>query len=215
MIGLSPWHGIPAPRMTRRRLLRCAAALFAGASLSTMPGSPSFADADAQWARLQRGLSQKSMAGCRKAADRVMLRLGTLLKGPQWESQLIKAIADELKRADAYPSHPPRLEPGCAEALRGEAESASSSPGAVGAGIGAAAAATATLPGLGTVIAAVLMAVAAVVMILVYIMTTAKQQQAAEKEHEEQTAKVKKLQKRVADELERRDDCTLFGKKPV
>jgi hypothetical protein len=56
--------------------------------------------------------------------------------------------------------------------------------------------------------------IAAVVMILAYIMTTLKEQQAAEKEHEEQTAKVKKLQERVADELERKDDCTLFGKKP-
>ena len=212
---------LPATRLgrsvvhdTRRRFLRCVAACLAGSLMSAMPGRVSLADSDAQWARLQRGLSQKSIADCRKVADRLVPRLGELLKGPQWEGQLIKAIADELKRAKAYPIHPPPPGPGCAEALRGEAGSTSSSAGAVDAGIGVAAAATATLPGVGAVIAAVLMMIAAVVMIIAYIMTTLKEQQAAEKEHEEQTAKVKKLQERVTDELERRDDCTLFGKKP-
>ncbi len=89
---------------TRRRFLSCASALFAGTVVATIPVRWSFADADAQWARLQRGLSQKSMADCRKVADRLVPRLGELLKGPQWESQFIKAIADELKRAKAIPT---------------------------------------------------------------------------------------------------------------
>ena len=70
------------------------------------------------------------------------------------------------------------------------------------------------MPGIGTVIAAVLLVVAAVIMIIAQIMTSGKEQQAADKEHEEQTAKVNKLQRRVTDEMERRDDCTLFAKKP-
>ena len=199
---------------TRRRFLSCASALLAGTVVATTPARWSLADSDAQWARLQRGLSQKSMADCRKVADRLVPRLGELLKGPQWEGQLIKAVADELKRAKAYPNHPPPPGSECAEALRGEAGSTSSSAGAVDAGIGVAAATTATLPGVGTVIAAVLLVIAAVIMIIAHTMTSSKEQQAAEKEHEEQTEKVKKLQRRVTDEMARRDDCILFGKKP-
>jgi len=199
---------------TRRRFLSCASALLAGTVVATIPTRWSFADTDVQWARLQRGLSQKSMADCRKVAERLRPRLGELLKGAQWEGQLVKAVADELKRAKAYPIHPPPPGPACAEALRGEAGSTSSSAGAIDAGVNAAAATTATLPGIGTVIAAVLLVVAAVIMIIAQTMTSGKEQQAADKEHEEQTAKVNKLQRRVTDEMERRDDCTLFAKKP-
>ncbi len=99
-------RGRPAVRnATRRRFLRCAAVLLAGTLISPPPGRISFAaDSDAQWARLQRGLSRETMAGCRKAADRLMPRLGALLKGPQWESQTFKAIADELKQAASIPT---------------------------------------------------------------------------------------------------------------
>ena len=51
-------------------------------------------------------------------------------------------------------------------------------------------------------------------MLIGQIMAKAKEDQAAAKEKEEQDAKVKKLQRRVTDEMERRDDCILFGKKP-
>jgi Na+-transporting methylmalonyl-CoA/oxaloacetate decarboxylase gamma subunit len=199
---------------TRRRFLSCASALLAGTVVATIPARWSFADTDAQWARLQRGLSQKSMAGCRKAADRLAPRLGALLKGPQWESQTFKAIADELKQAGVYPDHPPPLSPGCADALRGEASSTSSTTGSVDASLAAAATVVATLPGVGAVIAAVLAAIAAVLILIGQIIAKAKEDQAAAKEKEEQDAKVKKLQRRVTDEMERKDDCILFGKKP-
>ena len=214
-------RGRPAVRnATRRRFLRCAAALLAGTLISPPPGRISFAaDSDAQWARLQRGLSQQTMAGCRKAADRLMPRLGVLLKGPQWESQTFKAIADELKQAGVYPDHPPPRSPECAEAesLRGEA------------GLAVAAAVAATVPGVGPVIAAVLLVIAAVIILIGQIMAqaledqaaaidkdqaAAKKDQAAKKEKEEQATKIKKAQRRVTDEMARRDDCTLFGKKP-
>ena len=187
---------------------------------------------DAQWARLQRGLSQKSMAGCRKAADRLMPRLGALLKGPQWEGQTYKAIVDELKQAGVYPDRPPPLSPECAEAeaLRGEAASTSSSSGAVGAGLAVAAAAVATLPVVGPIIGAVLLLIAAVIILIGQIIAKAledqaaakegdqaaqkEKDQAAQKDKEEQATKVKKMQRRVTDEMARRDDCTLFGKKP-
>jgi hypothetical protein len=209
---------------TRRRVLRCAAVLFAGTLISPLPARISFADADAQWARLQRGLSQKSMAGCRKAADRLMPRLGGLLKGPQWEGQTYKAIVDELKQAGVYPDRPPPLSPDCAEAeaLRGEASSTSSSSGAVGAGLAVAAAAVAVLPVVGPIIGAVLLLIAAVIVLIGQIIAKALEDQAAakekdeaaQKEKEEQAAKIKKMQRRVTDEMARRDDCTLFGKKP-
>lgn len=172
------------------------------------------------------------MAGCRKAADRLIPRLGALLKGPQWESQTFKAIADELKQAGVYPDHPPPLSPECAEAeaLRGEAGSISSSPhGAVSAGTAVAAAVVATVPGVGPVIAAVLLLIAAVIILIGQIiakaledqaaakekdLAAAKKDQAAKKEKEEQATKIKKAQRRVTDEMARRDDCTLFGKKP-
>ena len=188
-----------------------------------MLGRISFAaDADAQWARLQRGLSPQTMAGCRKAADRLMPRLGALLKGPQWEAQMFKAVADELKQAGVYPDRPPPLSPDCAEDLRGEAGSTSSSAGAVDAAHAVAAATAAVVPGVGPVIAAVLMAIAAVIMIIGQIIAKALEDQAAakekdeaaQKEKEEQATKVKKLQKRVTDEMARRDDCISFGKKP-
>ena len=209
---------------TRRRVLRSAAVLFAGTLISPMPARVSFADADAQWARLQRGLSQKSMAGCRKAADRLMPRLGALLKGPHWEGQTYKAIVDELKQAGVYPDRPPPLSPDCAEAeaLRGEAASTSSSSGAVGAGLAVAAAVVATLPVVGPIIGAVLLLIAAVIVHIGQIIAKAledqaaakEKDQAAQKEKEEQAAKIKKMQRRVTDEMARRDDCTLFGKKP-
>jgi len=225
-------RGRPAlHNITRRRVLRCAAALLAGTLISP-PGRISFAaDADAQWARLQRGLSQKTMAGCRKAADRLMPRLGALLKGPQWESQMFKAVADELKQAGVYPDHPPPRSPECAEAesLRGEAASTKSSDGAISSGIAVAAAVVATVPGVGPVIAAALLLIAAVIILIGQIMAqaledqaaakekdlaAAKKDQAAKKEKEEQATKIKKAQQRVTDEMARRDDCTLFGKKP-
>lgn len=170
------------------------------------------------------------MAGCRKAADRLMPHLGALLKGPQWEGQMFKAIADELKQAGVYPKHPPLPEPECADAVRGEAGSTSSSTGSIGAGLGAAAEAVAVMPVIGTVLVAALVLIAAVIIMIGQIIAKAleeqaaakekqaapkeKEKQAAAKETEEQDAKVKKLRKRVADEMERRDDCVLFGKKP-
>lgn len=226
-------RGRPAVRnATRRRFLRCAAALLAGALISPPPGRISFAaDSDAQWARLQRGLSPQAMAGCRKAADRLTPRLGVLLKGPQWESQIFKAVADELKQAGVYPDHPPPVSPDCAEAeaLRGEAASTKSSDGAVEAGLAVAAAVVATVPGVGPVIAAVLLLIAAVIVLIGQIiakaledqaaakekdLAAAKKDQAAKKEKEEQATKIKQAQRRVTDEMARRDDCTLFGKKP-
>jgi Na+-transporting methylmalonyl-CoA/oxaloacetate decarboxylase gamma subunit len=224
-------RGKPAlHNITRRRVLRCAAVLFAGTAISPMPWRVSFAaDADAQWARLQRGLSQKTMAGCRKAADRLMPRLGALLKGPQWESQMFKAVADELKQAGVYPDRPPPLSPDCAESLRSEAESlrgeaasTKSSDGAIEAGLAVAAAVVATIPGVGPVIAAVLVAIAAVIILVGQLIAKALEDQAAakekdpaaQKEKEEQATKIKKLKKRVTDEMARRDDCISFGKKP-
>lgn len=224
-------RGRPAVRnATRRRFLRCAAVLLAGTLISPPPGRMSFAaDSDAQWARLQRGLSQQTIAGCRKAADRLMPRLGALLKGPQWESQTFKAIADELKQAGVYPDHPPPLSPDCAEALsdaealRGEAASTSSEPpAAIRAGIAVAAAVAATVPGVGPVIAAVLMVIAAVVILIGQLIAKQLEDQAAAKEKdaakkrekEEQATKFKKMQRRVTDEMARRDDCISFGKKP-
>ena len=136
MILPVPRHGTAAARTTRRRFLPCAAALLAGTLISAAPGRISFAaDSDAQWARLQRGLSQEAMADCRKVADRLRPRLGELLKGPQWESQTFKAIADELKQPGVYPDHPPPRSPECteAESLRGEAASTKSSDDAVSA----------------------------------------------------------------------------------
>ena len=223
-------RGRPAVRnATRRRFLRCAAVLLAGTLISPPPGRMSFAaDSDAQWARLQRGLSQQTIAGCRKAADRLMPRLGALLKGPQWESQTFKAIADELKQAGVYPDHPPPLSPDCAEALsdaealRGEAASTSEPPAAIRAGIAVAAAVAATVPGVGPVIAAVLMVIAAVVILIGQLIAKQLEDQAAAKEKdaakkrekEEQATKFKKMQRRVTDEMARRDDCISFGKKP-
>lgn len=217
---------------TRRRFLRCAAALLAGTLISPPSGRISFAaDSDAQWARLQRGLSRQTMAGCRKAADRLMPRLGVLLKGPQWESQIFKAVADELKQAGVYPDHPPPVSPDCAEAeaLRGEAASTKSSDDAISSAIAVAAATVATVPGVGAVITAVLLLIAAVVILIGQLMAqaledqaaakekdlaAAKKDQAAKKEKEEQATKIKQAQRRVTDEMARRDDCTLFGKKP-
>ena len=180
-------RGRPAVRnATRRRFLRCAAALLAGTLISPPPGRISFAaDSDAQWARLQRGLSQETMAGCRKAADRLMPRLGALLNGPQWESQTFKAIVDELKQAGVYPDHPPPRSPECAEAesLRGEAASTISRlPAPSSAGLAVAAAAVATVPGVGPVIAAVLLVIAAVVILIGQIIAKALEDQAAAKE---------------------------------
>jgi hypothetical protein len=218
-------RGRPAVRnITRRRVLRCAGVLLAGTVISTMPGRISFAaDADAQWARLQRGLSQKSMAGCRKAADRLMPRLGVLLKGPQWEAQTYKAIVDELKQAGVYPDRPAPLSPECAESLRGEAGSAST-PGSIDAGLGAAADNTAfvILPGTGPIIGAILLLIAAVIVMIGQIIAKAledqaaakEKDQAAQREKEDQATKIKKMKKRTTDEMARRDDCILFGKKP-
>jgi len=215
-------RGRPAfHNITRRRVLRCAVALLAGTLISP-PGRISFAaDADAQWARLQRGLSQQTMAGCRKAADRLMPRLGALLKGPQWESQMFKAVADELKQAGVYPDRPPPLSPDCAESLRGEAASTKSSDSAIEAGLAVAAAVAAVIPGVGPVIAAVLMAIAAVIILIGQLIAkaledqaAAKEKEAEKKEKEEQATKIKKLQKRMTDEMARRDDCVSFGKKP-
>ena len=113
MILPVPRHGTPATRTTRRRFLRCAAALLAGTLISPPSGRISFAaDSDAQWTRLQRGLSREAMAGCRKAADRLMPRLGVLLKGTQWESQTFKAIADELKQAGVLSRPSAAAQPG-------------------------------------------------------------------------------------------------------
>lgn len=199
----------------RRRFLRCAVALLAGAAVSSLADRMSLAaDADAQWARLQGGLSQKTMAGCRKAADRLMPRLGALLKGPQWEGQMFQAIAEELKQAGVYPDRAPPLSPDCVEALRGEAGSASSSGGAIGAAQAVAAATVATLPGIGSIIAAVVAVIAAVLILLGQMVAKAKEDEAAAKEREDHAAKITELKRKVTDETARRDDCVLFGKKP-
>jgi hypothetical protein len=183
-------------RLNRRRLLHCAAVLLAVAALPAVPARRSFADADAEWSRLQRGLSQETMAGCRKAAARLTPRLGTLLKGEQWESQMLKAVADELKQAGVYPDHPATPGPGCS------VEASTGADAAV------------TLPGIGPVIAAVLAVVAAVLVIIAQTMAKGLEEQAAAKERDDQAAKVKKLQRKTTDEVARRDDCVLFGKKP-
>ena len=85
------------------------------------------------------------------------------------------------------------------------------------------------MPGVGTIIAAALLLIAAVIILIGQIMAKALEDQAAAKEkdlaaakkdlaakeeNEEQTTKIKKAQRRVTDEMARRDDCTLFGKKP-
>ena len=191
MIGAAMVH--PA---TRRRFLSCASVILAGTVVASTPARWSFADDDAQWARLQRGLSQKSMAGCRKAADRLAPRLGALLKGPQWESQMFRAIEDELKQVGVYPDRPPAPGPGCAAAS------------------GADGAAVATLPGIGPMIAAVLALVAAVIVLIGQIIAKGLEDQAAAKERDERNAKVSKLKRKATDEVARRDDCTLFAKKP-
>ena len=52
-------------------------------------------------------------------------------------------------------------------------------------------------------------------MIIAHTMTSGKEQQAADKEHEEQTAKVKKLQRRVTDAAAAQGRLHLvFAKKP-
>jgi Na+-transporting methylmalonyl-CoA/oxaloacetate decarboxylase gamma subunit len=209
----------------RQFLQRSIALLLVGAALSAFPTKFAFSDADdaradAQWARLKRGLSPKAMAGCRKAAERLAPRMGQLLKGPQWEAQTFRAIAAELKQAGVYPDRPPAPGLGCpdGDALRGEAESIDDSGGgSIGAGLSVAAAATAGLPGIGTVIAAVLALIAAVLVMIGQIIAKALEDQAAAKEGEdaeEQVVRLKKARSRVVAETESRDDCTLFGKKP-
>ncbi len=215
--------GLPL-RTARRRFLQRSTALFIGAVLSSCPVGFALSDADdaradAQWARLKRGLSPKAMAGCRKAAERLAPRLGELLKGPQWESQLYRAVAAELKQAGVYPDRPPLAGPGCteADALRGEAESTKSGDASVRAALDVAAAAVATMPGLGTVIAAVVAVIAAVIVLIGQIIAKALEDQAAAKEGKdakEQVAKLKKARSRAVTETEARDDCTLFAKKP-
>lgn len=138
------------------------------------------------------------MAGCRKAAERLMPRLGAVLEGPEWESQMFKAVADELKRAGVYPNSPPAPGPGCA----------------VSAGQEAGATPVATLPGIGPIIAAVLAVVAAVIVLIGQLVAKGKEDEAASKAKEDQAAKISKLRRRVSDETARRDDCLLFGKKP-
>ena len=188
--------------LARRQFLQRSTALFIGALLSSMPAAFALSDADyaradAQWARLKRGLSPKAMAGCRKAAERLAPRLGELLKGAEWEAQTMRAVAAELKLAGVYPDRAAQASPGCASADAG--------------------AAVATLPGIGTVIAAVLALVAAVIVMIGQIMAKALEDQAAAKEGkdaEEQLVRLKKARSRTVVETESRDDCTLFGKKP-
>ena len=114
--------------------------------------------------------------------------------------------------------------------MRGEAGSTSSSPNAVDAGIAAAGATLATFPVIGPIIGAVLLLIAAVIIMIGQIIAKAledqaaakegnqpeatKKDEAARKEKEDQADKVKKMQQRTTDEMARRDDCTLFGKKP-
>jgi hypothetical protein len=183
-------------RPPRRRFLQQATAAMMVAALSAVPATLASSDDDPrtaqQWARLKRGLSPKTMAACRKAADRLVPRVETLLKGPEWESEMIRAIVGELKQAGVYPAHSPPAGPGCADA----------------------AAATATLPGVGTIIAAVLAVVAAVVILIGQTLAKTLEDQAAAKEGgKESGQKLKQLQERVLGEMESRDGCTLFGKK--
>lgn len=192
-----------------------------GAMLSAMPLTSAGAEFDArsnkQWMRLQRGLSREAMAGCRKAAARLLPRLGTLLEGPQWESQIYPAIVNELKLAGVYPKGPPPVDPKCTDAgaLRGEAEGASGGTGSTAAGIAAAAAALTAFPVVGSVTGAVLVLIAAVVMLAAHLRAQLRRQAGAKEAEgeKEETEKIKKLQNRMVAEMEPRDDCALFGRK--
>jgi hypothetical protein len=144
------------------------------------------ADRTAVLARIERGLSPEMLAACRRAANNLAPRLGSLLSGPDWESRLLVAIVSELKEvgvsfdkaeelarqskekksrpADERASRIEKLDKGGeAEALRGEAAEIKATAAAASAAIAVAGATVATIPPVGPIIAAALLVIAAVV----------------------------------------------------
>lgn len=194
----------------------CAAAIAAstGAAWASPDDAASLkAKTASQWARINRGLDAKTMAAYRTIAGHLAPRAPALLGRPDGEAQLIKAIADELKKAGVYPDRRPNLDSKCsreeADRLRSEAASASSTGNAAGTNI-AVAGDLATVPYIGTVIAAVLMAVAAVIILIGQMRAKAQEDQAQQKDT---AARLAKLRDSMVLKLERARDCDCFGKK--
>lgn len=99
---------------------------------------------------------------------------------------MFKAVADELKKAGAYPDRRPPLNPPCArdeaDRLRNEAASGNPTSNAVGAGLAAAGAVVATIPVFGAINAAVLATIAAAIVLVGLLLARAPEGQATSKE---------------------------------
>jgi hypothetical protein len=178
----------------------------------------SAARAAAQWARIRRNLPADAIAGYEQVANKLARRMPALLKDSKWEGKTYKAIADELKLAGIYPERNSDDSDKEADRLRGQAQDAKSKPNAVGASTTSAAAVCATIPTVGPIIAAVLLAIAAVLILIGQIIgnpeKTAKEPTKAQKSEADQKEDLKKILKaqiRLVEIMETLDDCVLFG----
>lgn len=213
---------------SRRHFLLRGSALFVSATMiaalrRTVLTAEEDARINAHWKRINRGLPRKTMDAYRMVATKLAPRMESLLMGSNWEGEAFGAIVKELKLSGAYPDHQPPLDPVCAKSeesrLRGEAGSNSrGTPGAVKAASNTAAAVVATLPNVGPIIAAILVAIAAVMMLIAQIIARSRESEKAKSEkrgesNEDPFARVRKLELRLLTTMEGLDDCLLFGKK--
>ncbi len=222
-------------RQSRREFLQRVATLGAAVVVPTA-GAALLAPVDAasmkartavQWARLQRGLDPVTMAACRKVAERLAPRTLAVLAGPGWEAAMFKSVADELKKAGAYPDRRPPLDAPCAQAeadrLRNEAASGNPTSNAVGTGLAVAGAVVATIPVFGAINAAVLAMIAAVLLQIGQLLAQAPEGQATSKEQwaaaraadrtGDARERLRKMQEALVFKLERVGDCDAFGRK--
>lgn len=219
---------------SRRQFLRHLSVLCAAASTTALPSTPQAAIGDAdltartsvQLARIKRTLDPKTMAGCRKVADKLAPRMPALLKGPDWQNQMIKAIVKELKAGDLLPVDRPPLDPACAneaDRLRSEAQNIRPHANAVAASIAAAAAAVSTIPVTGPIIVAILVLIAAVLILIAQIIAKAREDESAAKEKpagskdakadKEADDRLRLLKSDVVVEMESHPDCEFSTKK--
>jgi hypothetical protein len=177
--------------------------------------------AAAQWARIKRALSPKTIARCRKAADNLAPRMHALLSTNDWETRTVNAIVAELKAVGALPLERSPLDPKCAaetDAMRADARSTGGTPGGVTAAIAAAAATIGTAPVTSTILAAVLALIAAVIILIAHLYSQGQEQPAASKNETpprldaRNLKRLDKLESDFAGELRAVPDCTLSEK---
>jgi hypothetical protein len=196
------------------------------------------ADRSAVQARIERGLSPEILAACRRAANNLAPRLGSLLSGPDWESRLLVAIVSEWKevgvsfdkaeelarqskeeksrRTDERAS---RVDKGGeAEALRGEAAEIKATAAAVSAAIAVAGATVATVPQVGTVIGAIIHVIAAILMYLEQLLEKGEQSAADAKKKEGEASaaeiaeRLRRTKLRLVMQMESQKDDDLSAK---